>query len=238
MTELSKKKDIEEGTKEENGQANAKTSVQTSDTGDSISSGARIRVLATANPAFLSLRDEIDSGDEEIRKAQLCCGSCCDFVRACLVVDCIYVMVLLFLNAKMWLFNDLFNFQGVGRIEMDDSEDIQLGGYDDDVYFKDEGMECYFCLTAIQAIVGMAFGLIGAIGAWRFQKYMVLITGIWYLIDAIWYCVLQNYISAFWILGYSYPHIGLFLALRSGKITPENYTTTEKYCCGRDRVKD
>lgn len=240
MTKLSKKKDIEEGAKEGNKQAIARGSVHTSDTNtiesvsDSASNRATVRVNVDRN-LLSSLHDEIDDSDDERRKSQLCCGSCCDFVWACIVVDCIYICVLGYLNLKNLFFNDLYSAPGGKMIQMNDSEEVQLGGQDDDFYFEDEAMECYFCTTAIQSVVGMFFGLIGIIGACRFQKYMVLITGIWFIVDAIAFCILKTYFAALWVLVYSYPHIGLFLALKREKITPDNYAVTEKYCCGCDR---
>jgi len=214
-------------------------------------------VMVSIDPSMLSMvsmvHNEMESADDARRRSRLCCGSCCDFVRACLVVDVIYISVLAFINISQWFFPSLvwdelgtrIKITDEGEGEGDGDGDIQTGSlYDDDFMddmFNDMAQEeatCYFCTTVIQNVLGMALALIGAIGAWKFQKYMVLVAGIWFCIDAILFCIFQNYASGLWVLGYAYPHFGLFLALRSGKMTRENYYVSEQHCCGRDCDRD
>jgi len=203
--------------------------------------------------------EQIICDDSDERKAQLCCGSCCDLVRACLIVDSVYFLFMILIVIADYtdfpLFENVSNIASDGvRNEFGDGDDDDdnyryVGDDDDDDYSSinininndydsGHGVDCFFCTSAFQAICGILFSLIGFIGVIRFWKYLVLLQGIWMCVDAILYCVYQNWPSGLCLAFYAYPHIALFLAQRSGKITRDNYTKTEQYCCFFDRISE
>ena len=73
--------------------------------------------------------------------------------------------------------------------------------------------------------------LVGLVGSYTFQSIPVLWAAIWYIIDTIMYVVFFNWPAAIIIALYSYPHVALFVALRKGTLTSENYEQTEQHCC-------
>jgi hypothetical protein len=153
------------------------------------------------------------------RKSGLCCGSCCDLVRGCIVVN----MLNIFLT--IWFL--VVSIQGINRIF------AVLGVVaDDDQFVAPQGtFDRSGVIGLVRTSCGIPFALIGIFGAFRFQKYAVLCTAIWYFMDIIPgvlnMCWPNAVVSAF----FCYPHVHLFLELWSGTITRENYSTTEQHCC-------
>lgn len=158
------------------------------------------------------------------RKTHLCCGSCCDLRKACIIVDSIYIFFV-----GMGVFLSITGLRIFERVGGKGSQ----GEYDDDQVQQDFTI-MIMAASDIQLGIGVFFGVLGILGACRFQKYLVLCTGIWYCIDVILFGIFFNWMSAVCAGAYAYPHFALFLALRSGTITRENYKVTEQHCCCRD----
>ena len=79
-------------------------------------------------------------------------------------------------------------------------------------------------------ISSVVFGTIDICGAVGFRKYFVFATTVWYAIYLVSVAIEKKVIAMFWVFSL-YGHVALFLALRSGTITRENYGKTEKHCC-------
>ena len=160
---------------------------------------------------------------EDQRIADLCCGVCCDLVRACIIVDCCDIalsVMLVVLSALGYseFFIDTINFNVFDPI-------------DDDEYREGIVKERnIYTFTTVMTGCGIFFSIIGIVGAMRFHKYMVLATAIWFCVDVIRCVVTLQWINTVVTGCYAYPHIALFLALRNGKIARERYHI-EKHCC-------
>jgi hypothetical protein len=163
----------------------------------------------------------------QARKADLCCGCCCDLVRACIIVDvcdiCLSIMIIVVSVLGLELqqsFIDTIDFSVYDNDEM---------VVDDDEMFLQENNMDRLRMTGC----GILFSLIGILGAYRFHKYLVLCTAIWYCVDLIRSVVTLQWANSVVTACFSYPHFALFMALQKGKITRENYYATEKQsCCG------
>jgi len=139
------------------------------------------------------------------RKSQLCCGSCCDLVRACIIVN-IFDIILVTALLIVW---------AVIGLEEDMAKDITgVGG-----------------MGRIVVCIAIPFGLLGIYGALKFNKYAVLLTGIWYIVYLVLCAVHKVIFTTLVSVFFAYPHIHLALALHAGTITAQNYSVTEKYCC-------
>jgi len=160
------------------------------------------------------------------RQAILCCGCCCDLLRACIIVNVInyvYIVAVLFVS---W--NGIRTIKGLntdlGEVDYVDDDALndrksELGNY--------EGL--YFIFIVVE-LVGLLFTTLGIVGAVKFNRCLVLTCAIWYCFETIFaLCV-----AVWWaapIKGlFAYPHIALFAALTTGKISRQRYTT-ERYCC-------
>jgi hypothetical protein len=154
-----------------------------------------------------SLHDQLRaSAAEEAseRKSTLCCGSCCDLIRACIIVD-------------------IFNIILSTVVILVPLPELQITNWEI-MLFPDR-------FGIIMSSCGIFFALLGILGAWRFSGWMVLVTGIWYCAYSI-FSVFTSAVGFTMIMGFfAYPHIHLYISLLSGNVTRENYHITEKYCC-------
>ena len=150
--------------------------------------------------------------EPEERQTALCFGSCCDVRKACLIVDTIYV---------------LFSIWGVVRYSQGSAYLNLMVEQAQNVY----SIDVYSIAAIVQLSLGILFALVGLVGSYTFQSIPVLWAAIWYIIDTIMYVVFFNWPAAIIIALYSYPHVALFVALRKGTLTSENYEQTEQHCC-------
>jgi len=183
--------------------------------------------LVSIDPSVLqSIRYGEPVVDPNERQADLCFGCCCDFRRACKIVNIEYLFELVFkillasLTGSDWL--DSLNFD---RNDYDDDDDSLEANID-----TLDAMKSYTIFLLIMFVIGTPSAVIGIIGAETFNKYMVLSTGICYCILVILNCYTKNWPYVVVRGLFAYPHFALFMALKSGKITRENYMV-EKHCC-------
>lgn len=89
-----------------------------------------------------------------------------------------------------------------------------------------------FLILMLDFSIGIIFAILGIIGASKYNKALVLATGIWYCID---FCIAIYFrdIAGCLVRGFfSYPHIALFVALKKQHITRETYSRERHCCCG------
>ena len=158
--------------------------------------------------------DDGEDDDEDRRRTQLYFGYCCDMRCASLTVDCLYVP---------WMINSVFFNLGLYE------EALEMG-------IEDTGRFNPLVLLAIKNGIGAFFGVIGIIGCCRMHSCLVLATGIWFCADVLWSLLFGRYVMLALVFNI-YPHFFLFEALRSGKITRDNYRRREQHCCW-DRNKE
>ncbi len=138
------------------------------------------------------------------RKAQLCCGSCCDLVKGCIISNALQ-MILLVLLLTITGINPEF-------VAQFDSVVPTTG-------------------ALVLGSLGVAAGAMGIFGALKFYKYPVLMAGVWCLVQLVVAIINKKTALSLGTAIFSYSNIHLFLALHSGNITAENYKRTERYCC-------
>ena len=175
------------------------------------------------DPSVLELMTAGDDNPNEAdeRHADPLFGSCCDLVKVCLIVDTIYIVQKIQVIITILL--------GLSII---DPDDLDLREYDDDqVRSEVVRMDSMYIILLLKEGLGIPFGIIGVIGAYRFYKYMVLCTGIWCCADLIWSLLTHRWLSSVYVAFYIYPHFALFFALKRGRITFENYDDVKHCCC-------
>jgi len=216
----------------------ADSSLKTKDTAD-ITSRTRSSKNSGSQSLVLSLDSSIlqlvtESGldnelfmDPEERKSHLCCGSCCDLIRAVMIVDCVDILLAILLIVISFIglggqYISTIDFTTFDNMEdLDDDEEIDMMKY--------ERKESTVVIILVGC--GILFSLLGILGAYKQNKYLVLLTGIWYLVDLVRSIVVGQWFFPIVTVCFAYPHFALFDALHRGKITKENYTTTEQHCC-------
>jgi hypothetical protein len=203
-----------------------KTALRDSSTQGRLSRGTSLGRISngTSQPSIEAITAQVVStlenfDDPHERKTDLCFGSCCDVRLACICVCGIYLFFMsMLLLASLCGFR---KFDHVGTWTFLENNETD-----------DEGRKnTYFGVYDFQIGLGFFFGLLGLNGARIFNKYLVFVTGFWFCVDAILYMVSLNWFSAVFIGAYAYPHFALFLALKNGTLTRENYEETEKHCC-------
>jgi hypothetical protein len=179
--------------------------------------------VVSIEPSVLRLATEGEPDDPDERKTDLCCGFCCDVLRASIIVNIISLV-----GVAIWL---LLVWWGLAVINSYDMTTVE----DDQLFEELNELENYVITTEVILYISVMclsviFALVGIIGASKFNKYLVLATGVWYIIDCIYFLSVGWFGHAFGVAAYSYPHIALYLALRSGTISRQNYMR-ERYCC-------
>lgn len=182
------------------------------------------RSCISIEPSILQLVTVGEEIDPNERQAQLCCGCCCDLVRACIIVDIVYLCYsVLFILASWW------GLSIVDRFDLSDNDDDGSNdGDDSSVLF----------LVIIQLSTGILFASLGIIGASKFRHCLVLACAIWFCIDLIISGFNMVWPSALMKGFFAYPHFALFMALKSGKITRKNYMVERHCCCDSKGDKD
>lgn len=190
----------------------------------------------TVDPSILELAKvtmdtehfDVDSVHEQ-HGATRFCGSFCDLVRTCLIVNCFYI----FKNVQV-IITIILGLSYARPLSTTD-DDSQLY-YDDDYYYHSKGDDdqetgsMMFLILITKNVVGVLFATIGIVGTQSFQKWLVLSTTIWCGIDAVVSVLTERWLAAVLAGFFVYPELALFLALHRNKITSENYNEI-KYCC-------
>jgi len=171
----------------------------------------RSRSTATSSSNARNAASTEESGR---RRSHLCCGFFCDLRRACLIVDIVYFCLtalgLIILFRESSYFN-LYN------------SSLSDGGNDN----NKPGLS--YTVSMIKTMCGMCFGLMGIIGATTFHPWLVFATFVWMAIDVISSLFFKEWPTVVFVSLFAYPQFALFLALQSGNLGRDNYST-EKYC--------
>jgi len=139
------------------------------------------------------------------RRSHVFFGCCCDLQTACLIIN-------------SWFLGWIAVFYGL-------SEWYGLP-------FSDR--------PPLQVWLDIVFGVLGNTGALRFWSVPVFIVGIWYIVQFGFnlYLVFNpiedarvSYFAMVDDVAAAYAHLGLFHALWTKRITPENFMVTERHCC-------
>eukprot|EP00531_Pseudo-nitzschia_arenysensis_P004587 CAMPEP_0116150380 /NCGR_PEP_ID=MMETSP0329-20121206/19509_1 /TAXON_ID=697910 /ORGANISM="Pseudo-nitzschia arenysensis, Strain B593" /LENGTH=280 /DNA_ID=CAMNT_0003646875 /DNA_START=54 /DNA_END=896 /DNA_ORIENTATION=+ len=163
--------------------------------------------------------DDYDDTDDRHRDPLL--GACCDLVRAVVVTDIFYIIQSINMMITIVL-----------GLSVTDPDDYNLRVYDDDrITATVNQLDQLFWILIIKNMCGVLFASIGIYGATRFNKYLVLITAIFCVIDILWCLMFARWMSAGLCLIFIYPHIALFMALHKATITRENYVGMRHCCC-------
>ncbi len=162
-----------------------------------------------------------DEEDEQEPRRDPLLGSCCDLVRAIIVVDALYIIK----NINMMITILL-------GLSVTDPDDYNLRWYDDDqIEATVNQLDKVFWILIVKNICGIIFASIGIYGATRFSKNLVLSTTIFCCIDILWSLMFFRWMSALICVFFIYPHVVLFRALSKGKLTRENYDGTKHCFC-------
>jgi len=219
--------------------SNDNTSVSVTNSNSRTTKSQRGSVLVRIDSSVLemasSVKDEYDRraevAEEDQRKAELCCLFCCDLVRACIIVDIFdIILAILMVIAAVFSSDGFLGMMDLSFI-MGSAGDNLVVIDDDELLEMRQAKEDSVIYVTVLIGMGIIFSVIGIVGALRFQKWMVLITGIWFCVDVIRSAITFQWLNAVVGACFAYPHFALFHALRKGKITKDNYEVTEKHCC-------
>jgi hypothetical protein len=184
--------------------------------------------MVSIDPALLRMisTGEDDFEDQDRRKSQLCCFVFCDLVLAGILMNILYIFFCIF-HILVSLWNTPFNIS------------LDIYDFDADDDFVDRTIDRKGIVQLTRTGGGIVFSAIGVVGAWRFSKYLVLASAIYYCIYAVMSLLDDGrWIGAFLTVPFAYTNFHLFIALKNDNISSENYAT-EKHCCiGGSRNND
>jgi len=174
-----------------------------------------------------------EHGDEEddprFRKSSIFCFFCCDMIKACIIMNSIYI-VLLTVHVVISLMGVPVGIR-MNLYTEDDIDGLWASGNDDDMWASEETLDPWGIIAYTKTGLGVIFAIVGIIGAARFQKYMVLSSAIWNCIYIFLTMFQFRVTPAILTLPFAYTNIHCFITLQSGNISRENYVTEKQCCC-------
>jgi len=210
------------------------------------------RSVMTLDPAILRQLSVLDLPNHESeRRSVICCGCCCDSLRACIIVDILnFVYIIFMFFVAWWGIAWWGNFEMTNNAADDDADTINTStnilymdddsvnyqNYDDDFYLMEQVEQMkedalwINKLSIVVQLCGLLFTTLGIIGAAKFNRHLVLCCGIWYMLDGMVAGYYMIWPSLFLQAFFAYPHIALYMALKSGSISPQRYMV-ERHCC-------
>lgn len=180
----------------------------------------------SVDPSIIQQLSTIAEPAATDRQAILCCGFCCDLLRACIIVNVmnyVYIVATFFIS---WNGIQIVNTLNTDLGEVDYVDDDALN----DRYSELGTYEGLYFLFIVVELVGLLFTTLGIVGAVKFNRCLVLTCAIWYCFEAIFAMCVAVWWAAIIKGFFAYPHIVLFAALTTGKISRQRYTI-ERYCC-------
>lgn len=185
-------------------------------------SDSKAATYVTVERSVLELATAVDTAETDKRKTELCCGSCCDYVKACVIVDIIFIAF-----TGLGIIASVAGFSLLNSIDESDLDDDEL--IQDFTDVQDDLNTTYVILMARQGVC-ILFAALGIAGAAKYNKGLVLAAGVWYCIDFVLSIIFLDILGCVMRAFFAYPHFGLFVALKKGNISRETYDR-EKYCC-------
>lgn len=183
-------------------------------------------VLVTIDPSILALVTAVDNSDneeDEIEpKAHLYFGLCCDLRRACIIVDIIQIILIVAITLLVRLDPESSVIGFIPAQEMTNVDDDLAADYDRE-----------FIQTTVRRVGGILFSVIGILGACLFNRWLVICAGTWCCIAVVFALMSKGWTGAIAAALFAYAHIAMFMELRRGKITKENYYARESACFPR-----
>ena len=169
-----------------------------------------------------------------------CCGCCCDFRRAVMVCNSIFIGVAVFLIIVRGSIDEFIQEQ---------YQDDQLGEEISDI------IEEYYTTRSIFLGVAIGTSVLAQAGAVCFNIYLVMIHCLWIVVDYVLFLILalrleqdlqeaeqetSNPVPGFVFNGVIlgcllYPHFGFIAEVRAGVMTAETYPREDYCCCCSER---
>jgi hypothetical protein len=204
------------------------TSSRTRDSIDAHSGSSKsVNVAMSVDASVIQLMGVMDddSDDEYKRVKDPIFGCCCDLIKVCLVVDCIYMMQKINVGITVVLELSVVDPDEYGLRDLDD----------DEMQAQVARMDMMKIVLVLKEFLGIPFAAIGIYGAAKFKTHLVLCMAIWCCVDLVWSVMTARWLSSIYVAFYINPHFALFMALRSGKISRENYRDKKHCCCAKRR---
>jgi len=171
----------------------------------------------------------------QVKQGASCCGCCCDMRRAVIIVDAIQ-LILAIVAAVLYLSGRELISQG-----LDDSE-YDLTSYENALK-----------ISGIISAVGVAFYVLGIVGASIYNMFLVGFAALWYIVSFVLSIVfsikavnefnndntgqdipvgygsliISGIITALFV----YPHVGLIVELKNGTMSAVTYPREQQSCC-------
>lgn len=192
-------------------------------------------VVVPLDPSVLKLvsqmndpsdRDDDDDDDEHYRETRCCrkyhvfCWCVTDVRRLSLIANGLYMVA-----ATSFIL----------MMAMPEAMGIQTE-FEDDNY--QEMVDNVTAGAIPRNSIGLILAVVGSVGAYRFHRWLVLAMVVWYGMYFIMSIIGKRYFGAYFAVFLIYANLALFLALKNGRITKDNYSTTSVCCSMLSRSDD
>lgn len=157
------------------------------------------------------------------KQGHKCCGGCCDVRRAVMIVNGINIII---------LGMSLLSFLAAKNIANNNTDDAAAAQVDDQVQeaidiYANAPLGAIIAIMLVQAVISA----IGMAGAFIFNKWMVGVTAVVYVLGLLGALLSLNPGGMAYNGFFLYPHVFLIKELHRGIMTKENYEPVEKHSC-------
>jgi len=159
----------------------------------------------------------------------LCCNSCCDFRRAVMAVDGLFVgfriLAIVFL---VTVGSDLFALalQQAELNTQDDEVREQLEAFD-----TEKGIAIIEIVMVLVEVITIGLFSCGIYGALKFKRWGIIAAGCAYFVELLFALFSLNIGGAILLSCMLYPHWQMNNLMKAGIMTPDNYHNIDN-CCG------
>lgn len=179
------------------------------------------------------INDEIPTSEHTTGYHTKCFGVCCDFRKAVLVVNAIFIVISTVEMAGIVI---------LSKYLADNLDDVEANIQDDtvrqqvDTFAKSDNATKIVVLLEISMMVGIFFYSIAIYGALKFKRWAITTALVWYSYSLFMQLVLLfmgfGGVLGLILVGLSvYPHFYMLRLMKAGIMTESNYPNIAK-CCG------
>jgi hypothetical protein len=154
------------------------------------------------------------------KRVHRCCGGCCDFRRAVIIVNVIGLV-----------FNGLMFIAALAGLSLGNSATNGANSTANDDIFAGSDAKMFFGILVVVTVLCMASQVLGICGAVDFNVYMVGVCFVSYVlmfVVSVVFCSIQGMlINGF----FAYPHFFFIKQVRDGILSDLTYPMQKQSCC-------
>jgi len=167
--------------------------------------------------------NDIDSLATAEHEHLVCCGCCCDFRRAVLVINGMSIVLKILEMLGMVIFASFVSHHlDEVEAEMDDDEVAKMS----DAFVKSGMLTVFEVVIEIYEAIAIGLYACGIYGALNFKRWGIITAMVTHLFQGV---IMMSFVNILITLLCLYPHLYMLHLMKAGIMTEQNYHRIE-YC--------